>query len=1330
MSFQSWLQDLHTTFVARRRPTGRRKPSAARRPRFRPAMESLEAREVPAILNVPPSGLTLALSEPTIGENGTAVLSGSFSDPDVLDTHLLTIDWGDGARQTVNLPAGVTTFSGLTHQYWDNLPGDAPYTISARVTDTTVVPLPAPFDGALSEGFESCSDGFTNEMSVFGGAAVIQAAHPNGLTLTRTGGWSASSVTYPHTGGWLAGDVGPVDWVFTDPVKQFGGWFASNSTVAGGTVQFFDAQNQLVATQPLDLPTGSTWTWNGWEVVGEPRVVRVRVTSNDPAGGGLIQFDDMQANTTAAVPPAQATAALVVRNVAPTATLSVPATWSEGSPFTAVLTGATDAGLMDRAAGYTYAFDFGDGYGAFGTTPWASFTPTDSGTQLVKAMVRDKDGGVTEYTANVAVADVAPTATLSNSGPVTFGQAVTVSFSNQFDYSPADTAAGFHYAYAVDSPALLGSATYGTSGSDIARQFSLPAGPHTVYARIIDKDGGFRQYATPVNVDKATPVVAAAGGTFTYDGLGHAATGSVTGVGGEDLGAPTFTYNGGSAAPVGAGTYAVVVSYAGSDNYAAGSATATLVIEKAAASVVVNGYSGVYDGQAHRLTGSATGARGEDLSGLLSLGDPYADAGTYPVAWSFAGDGNYLPDAGTAVVAIQKADQQITWAAPGAITYGTALGAAQLNATVTGVAGGSPAGAISYDVAAGAALPAGDHTLTVTAAETANYNAASQGVTLHVNKAALTVTVDDASRAYGDANPALTGTVTGVVAGDNITASFGTAATGTSPAGDYAITATLSDPDGRLANYTVSSPDGTLHVSKATLTVDVDAVSRTYGADNPALTGTVTGQKNGEAFAADYSTSAGSASPVGSYDVAAALAGATLVNYDVVVHGAGRLTVTPAALTVTPADVARPYGSPNPVLTGSVVGIQNGDNITATYATAATDASPAGTYDVTAGLADPDGKLGNYVVTSNVGHLAVTRADAAVVVNGYTGVYDGQGHGLTGSATGVNGEDLSGLLDLGAPQIDAGTYVTAWSFAGDDNYLPATGAAAVVIAKAASTTSVAGGAFTYDGTGHEATTASVSGAGGLSATPSLTYTDAAGNVLAGLPTNAGSYTVRASYAGDANHTGSSASAAITIARATPTVTAVGGSYTYDGQAHAATGSVSGVNGANLGTPTLTYSYTDPNGQVVTSGSAPVEPGSYTVTASFAGDANYSPASATATILIDYRVQSLIDLSKPFKAGSMIPIVIQLTDAAGNNLSSANTALAATRLERVNADGTRTRVTLQGVGIVNPGNLFLYSAALRGYVFLLNTQGLTAGTYDLFWTAQGDATAHVIRFQLV
>ena len=99
--------------------------------------------------------------------------------------------------------------------------------------------------------------------------------------------------------------------------------------------------------------------------------------------------------------------------------------------------------------------------------------------------------------------------------------------------------------------------------------------------------------------------------------------------------------------------------------------------------------------------------------------------------------------------------------------------------------------------------------------------------------------------------------------------------------------------------------------------------------------------------------------------------------------------------------------------------------------------------------------------------------------------------------------------------------------------------------------------------------------------------------------------------------------------------------------------------------------------------APVEPGYYTVTASFAGNGNYHPASATATITIVLEAQTLTDLSKAFKAGRTIPIKIQLTDAAGNNVSSPDVAVAAIRLERVNADGTRTPVSLQDAGGANP-----------------------------------------------
>ena len=53
--------------------------------------------------------------------------------------------------------------------------------------------------------------------------------------------------------------------------------------------------------------------------------------------------------------------------------------------------------------------------------------------------VIDKDGGFTQYTTVVTVDDVAPTATLSNDGPVDEGSPATVSFSNQLDPSNADT---------------------------------------------------------------------------------------------------------------------------------------------------------------------------------------------------------------------------------------------------------------------------------------------------------------------------------------------------------------------------------------------------------------------------------------------------------------------------------------------------------------------------------------------------------------------------------------------------------------------------------------------------------------------------------------------------------------------------------------------------------------------------------------------------------------------------------------------------------------------------------------------------------------------------
>ena len=93
--------------------------------------------------NVAPHDLAITLTPSTADEGASTTLKGSFIDPGVLDTHTLTIDWGDGSAPTeVDLAAGVLTFgnpgdSGLiSHTYEDNLPGNSPYMINVTVSET------------------------------------------------------------------------------------------------------------------------------------------------------------------------------------------------------------------------------------------------------------------------------------------------------------------------------------------------------------------------------------------------------------------------------------------------------------------------------------------------------------------------------------------------------------------------------------------------------------------------------------------------------------------------------------------------------------------------------------------------------------------------------------------------------------------------------------------------------------------------------------------------------------------------------------------------------------------------------------------------------------------------------------------------------------------------------------------------------------------------------------------------------------------------------------------------------------------------------------------
>ena len=61
---------------------------------------------------------------------------------------------------------------------------------------------------------------------------------------------------------------------------------------------------------------------------------------------------------------------------------------------------------------------------------------------------------------------------------------------------------------------------------------------------------------------------------------------------------------------------------------------------------------------------------------------------------------------------------------------------------------------------------------------------------------------------------------------------------------------------------------------------------------------------------------------------------------------------------------------------------------------------------------------GNYNDASGSVDIVINKADRTIDVTGWTGAYDGSAHGASGTATGVNSEDLSSDLDLGAWYTD------------------------------------------------------------------------------------------------------------------------------------------------------------------------------------------------------------------------------------------------------------------------------------------------------------------------
>jgi hypothetical protein len=868
-----------------------------------------------------------------------------------------------------------------------------------------------------------------------------------------------------------------------------------------------------------------------------------------------------------------------------------------------------------------------------------------------------------------------------------------------------------------------------TSGLDVT--FSVVAGPASIAGDQLTLTGvgpvtvqasqaGNAIYAAApsviqtFNVGEGTPVVTAAGGTFTYNASPHAGSGSATGVGGVDLGPVTLTYDGSPSAPSDAGSYEVVASYGGSALYNAGtSAPATLVIGKATPTVTAADATADYDGNPHGTTASVTGVGGVTLTPVLiyydgSTDEP-VDAGSYTVKAVYGGSANYnTAYSALATLTINKADPIVN-ATGGTFTYDGNSHAG--SGSATGV-GGVDLGdvTLTYNGSSDQPMDAGSYDVVASYAGSANYNARFSGpATLVIGKADPTMSATGGTFTYDAVAHPGSGSATGIGGVDlgAVTVTYDGSASAPIEAGTHHVLVEYA----ASGNYNEGSATATIEIGKADPTVSATGGTFTYNAAAYLGSGSATGI-GGVGLGAVMVTYDGSASaPVdaGTHHVLVEYAGNNNYNPG---SATADLVIGKADPTVTATGGTFTYNSAAHPGSGSATGIGGVDlgAVTITYDGSSSAPVTAGTHHVLVEFAGND----NYNGGSATATIEIGKADPTVSAIGGTFTYDSTAHSGSGSAKGVFGEDLGAVtITYGGSSIapvNAGSYGVLVSFGGNSSYNPGTATATIEIGKADPTGSVSGGTFSYNSLAHPST-ATIGGVGGVSLGPvTITY-----NGAAAAPVNGGSYAVLASFAGNGNYNSATRTNTTVINAVALTVAADNKSKVAGQPNPTLTATFTGLQGSDTFAPAITTTAT---------AASPV--GTYSITVTPFTSPNYNITYVAGTLTVNPARQMCLDYdpTKAANSGSTIPIKIRLCDMSGNNISSSSIVLTAVN---VTPAGGGAAYPAQDPGNSNPGNVFKYQS--NGYHYNLKTTGLPSGVYHLNISVSGDPSGYFVEVRI-
>jgi hypothetical protein len=1143
----------------------------------------------------------------------------------------------------------------------------------------------------------------TGTVSFYEGATLLGTASVDGTgtavlpVSTLNAGAHSITATYSGDQGVPASTSTPVVLTVTQ-----------RTAVGGGpalTVAVNDATRTTTQSNPPftysvggQLVNGDTYAT---AIMGNP--VYTTAAGTQPGVFAVTVSGLTSANYTITFDPGNVT---VVATGTATTLVANPASTQYGDPI--ILTAAVTSGATGTVTFFDGSISLGQGAVSDAGVATLMTTTLNAATHLITAVY---NGDISYASSTSAPSTVAVAKKTAAGG----GPALTVTVQDQ-SRMYGTTNPQFTY---VVTGALLNGDTYASAvtGVPVYAVTDTPASPAGSTFPIDVSGLSSQNYdiaiipgtLTIVTASTTTTLVTSATSTHYGDSMtltatttSANATGAVTfsegsivlGSGTVTNGVATFTT---TALP--AGTHTITASYPGDPDFggsSSGAVTVTVAVSTGALTVTI--------GNATRLTGEGNPLFTYTVTGTLVNGDTYATAvtgvpvysttatvsspaGTYPISIvSGLNANNYTlifvngtltvnPSASTVVLTSSlnpsTYGSTVTFSATvpsdatGTVTF---IDQTTSNTIGTGTIASGVATLTTSNLAAGPY-----HIMASYGGDTKYSPATSNALTQTVNKAVLTVTANDTTRAFATANPTFTAAIIGFVGGDTAavvsgTASLTTTATAISPAGSY----TIASAQGTLAaaNYSFTFVSGTLTivaVASSTATLTVAPASVMYG-DSAVLTavvapsgatGTVTfygdGTLLGTASLDGTSTATLPVSTlnVGSHNITATYNGSPSAPANT--SNTVPLTVTQRtapgggpAITVVVNDATRTTSETNPPFSYSAGGtLVNGDSYataiigTPTYATAAGTAP--GTFAVTVtGLTSANYSIAfvpgtlTVVISPTATTLSVNpaitqygdtitlTANTASAATGTVSFYDGSV--LLGQAT-VTG----GVATLTTITLNATTHSITAVYNGDVTYASSTsGPATVTVGKK---TALGGG---------PALTVTVQDASRMfeTAGPQFTYVvtgtllngDTYASAVTGVPvysvtdtptSPAGStFPINVSGLGSQNYDIAIVPGTLTIVTAsTTTALATSAASTHYGDPvtltatiapSGATGAVTFSNGASvLGTGTVA-------GGAATFTTTALPAGTYTITATYVGDANFGGStsnSVTVTVAV-------------------------------------------------------------------------------------------------------------------